>query len=53
MTAVGFVVFAVFFVLFNSEAFSSRFKKWLAIGVVIGAVLLVAGIARWLWQVMP
>lgn len=58
MTAIGLVMFVVFF-LCGHMCYDRRAREQsalfniFALLYVIGGALMVAGVARWLWRVMP
>lgn len=58
MTAIGLSVFVVFFVLAHACYSRYRFEQTPSFYIfvllyIVGALLMLVGIARWLWKFMP
>ena len=55
MTAIGFLllVFCLPTFTISRNLSVDRIGQWAFLGSLIGVVLLAAGIAMWLWRVMP
>jgi hypothetical protein len=58
MTAIGFVLLVVFGLAFGCAdlapyGWRDRARDLTAAGTIAGLILIVAGLATWLWRVMP
>jgi hypothetical protein len=49
MIAIGFAIVAGAWLLAQLLDMNTRWDTWLGASAVIGAAILLAGIARWLW----
>lgn len=54
MTAIGFLILVVLFLVAGTGAVRTESEKPAAIfALVVGCGLVAAGLAMWLWRVMP